>query len=99
MSSQIATNLTRYAASQHLPRVLIWNQTRSKIEYLAQEVHCEVVLSLDEMAQRCDVIHTCLANDEVALGVYQQFLDALAAGSSTIFVDHSTFFPTTSSVL
>lgn len=98
MGSQMAANLAGYAQKNGLQRVLVWNRTRGKIEYLQNESYCEIVSDLEDLAQRCDVIHTCLANDEVALSIYQQ----LFAGSqkrSTIFVDHSTLFPTTSAAL
>lgn len=98
MGSQMAFNLATYAQQNALPRVRIWNRTRSKIEYLAQEAHCEIVSSLEEVADQCDIVHTCLANDEVAFSVYRQFFQA-ANVRGTIFVDHSTLFPTTSTAL
>ena len=98
MGSQMAFNLATFAQQNSLPRVRIWNRTRSKIEYLAQEAHCEVVSSLEDVVNHCDIIHTCLANDEVAFSVYRQFFQATNVGG-TIFVDHSTLFPTTSKAL
>lgn len=98
MGSQMAFNLATYAQQNSLPRVKIWNRTRSKIEYLAQESHCEIVSSLEEVADQCDIVHTCLANDEVAFSVYRQFFQATNV-QGTIFVDHSTLFPTTSTAL
>ncbi|KAF6219068.1 hypothetical protein HO133_005612 [Letharia lupina] len=98
MGSQMAFNLATYAQQNALPRVRIWNRTRSKIEYLAQEAHCEIVSSLEEVADQCDIVHTCLANDEVAFSVYRQFFQA-ANVRGTIFVDHSTLFPTASTAL
>ena len=98
MGSQMARNLATYAKAHGMPRVRIWNRTRSKIEYLAQEAHCEIVSSLEEVADSCDIVHTCLANDEVALSVYRQFFRAHGA-AGTIFVDHSTLYPTTAATL
>lgn len=98
MGSQMAFNLATYAQHNALPRVKIWNRTRSKIEYLAQEAHCDIVSSLEEIADQCDIVHTCLANDEVAFSVYHQFFQ-VANVRDTIFVDHSTLFPTTSTTL
>lgn len=98
MGSQMAANLAEYGKQNGLQRVLIWNRTRSKIEYLQNESYCEIVSDLEDLAQRCDIIHTCLANDEVAFSVYRQ-LFAGARKHSAIFVDHSTLFPTTSSAL
>ena len=99
MGSQMATNLARYAQENGLPRVILWNRTRSKIEYLARDSHCEIVSSLEEIVQRCTIVHTCLANDDVAFSVYRQFFSAATQGRSTILVDHSTLFPTTSQAL
>lgn len=97
MGSQMARNLAMYAEKNGLPPVRIWNRTRSKIEYLTQEVPCEIVSSLEEMAEKCDVVHTCLANDEVALSIYRQFFSVKSPG--TIFTDHSTLYHTTAATL
>lgn len=98
MGSQMAANLARHAQENNLARVRLWNRTRSKIEYLTQESHCEIVSSLENVADQCDIIHTCLANDEVAFTVYRQFFSSREI-RNTIFVDHSTLFPTTSLAL
>lgn len=98
MGSQMAVNLANYARENRLPRVRLWNRTRSKIEYLTQEAYCEIVASLNNVVDHCDIIHTCLANDEVAFSVYRQFF-AASEVRDTIFVDHSTLFPTSSSAL
>jgi 3-hydroxyisobutyrate dehydrogenase-like beta-hydroxyacid dehydrogenase len=97
MGSQMARNLALYAEKNGLPPVRIWNRTRSKIEYLIQEAPCEIVSSIEEVAEKCDVVHTCLANDEVALSVYRQFFSTKSAG--TIFADHSTLYHTTAASL
>ena len=98
MGSQMAANLAEYARKNGLQRILIWNRTRSKIEYMQEESYCEIVSSLDELAQRCDIIHACLANDDVAFSVYGELFGNSRA-RCTVFVDHSTLFPTTSSAL
>ena len=98
MGSNMAQNLARYAQTNSLPRVRIWNRTRSKIEHLAQESHCEIVPTLQEVANQCNIIHTCLANDDVAFSVYRQFFTSSNIAGTT-FADHSTLFPTTSSAL
>lgn len=96
MGSMMAANLGSYAEQQSLPPVRIWNRTRSKIEHIPNEAYCEISNTLPEMVQSCDVIHTCLATDEVALSVYTQLF---ATKGASIFVDHSTLFPTTSQTL
>jgi 3-hydroxyisobutyrate dehydrogenase-like beta-hydroxyacid dehydrogenase len=97
MGSQMARNLSVYAKLNSLPPLRLWNRTRSKTEPLAQEIYGEIVSSLEEMAEKCDIVHTCLANDEVALSLYRQFFDTKSAG--TIFADHSTLYPTTATLL
>ncbi|OJJ87454.1 NAD(P)-dependent oxidoreductase [Aspergillus glaucus CBS 516.65] len=92
MGSMMAANLAAYAERNALPRVRIWNRTRSKIEYIAQQNHCKISNSLSDLAQSCDIVHTCLANDQVAISVYTELF---TSSSASIFVDHSTLFPTT----
>ncbi|KAK3171309.1 hypothetical protein OEA41_003393 [Lepraria neglecta] len=96
--SMMAFNLATYAQKEGLPKVRLWNLTRSKIEYLAQEAHCEIISSIEDVTNQCDIVHACLANDKVAFSVYHQLFTTPHA-SGTIFVDHSTLFPTTSSAL
>lgn len=93
MGSLMAANLAAYAESHSLPRVQVWNRTRSKIKLSPTENHIEISDSLSHLAQNCDVIHTCLANDEVAQSVYTELI--AHKGASAVFVDHSTLFPTT----
>ncbi|OAP62258.1 hypothetical protein AYL99_04461 [Fonsecaea erecta] len=97
MGSMMSHNLASYAQSQGLPKVQIWNRTRSKSETLAANSYCEAVDSISDVVQKCNIIHTCLANDEVALSVYRELLQARKHG--LILVDHSTLFPTTSTAL
>lgn len=98
MGSQMAQNLAAYAQLNGMPKLRLWNRTRSKIEYLADNHHCEIVNTIEEVAATCDIIHTCLANDDVALSVYRKFY-ATPGISNTILLDHSTLYPTTSSIL
>lgn len=97
MGSQMAHNLSIYAEKHQLPRVRVWNRTRSKAEQMAQESFCEAAPSLPDVAEKCDVVHTCLANDAVALDVYHQLFGA--AQKDAIFLDHSTLYPDTSDTL
>lgn len=97
MGSMMSQNLATYAQGQGFHKVRLWNRTRSKIEKLAQEGFFEIADSLEDLARSCDVIHACLANDEVALSIYRQIIEA--AKPNLILVDHSTLFPTTSSML
>ncbi|OTB05025.1 hypothetical protein M426DRAFT_11114 [Hypoxylon sp. CI-4A] len=97
MGSMMSANLAGYAQRQGLPRVKLWNRSHDKTEQLAAQNFCEVAATLEDLARSCDIIHACLANDEVALSVYRQILSAGKPG--LILVDHSTLYPSTSSLL
>jgi len=93
----MSLNLAAYAESKGYPKVQVWNRTRRKAESIASQGFCEAVDSVEEVVQKCDIVHTCLANDEVALSLFRQ---VLAVGKTNlILVDHSTLFPTTSSTI
>ena len=96
MGINMAANLSKCAAEKGAPKVRVWNRTPGKAEAL-MEGHCQLSRSLDELASCCDIVHGCLANDEVALSVYRQLFAANKAGA--IYVDHSTLFPTTAETL
>lgn len=97
MGSQMAHNLGTYAQSKGMSRVAVWNRTREKISHMSKESYVEIADSIEALAESCDIIHMCLANDEVALSVVRQIL---ATGKQQlILVDHSTLFPTTSITL
>lgn len=97
MGSQMAHNLSLYAKSKSLPPVHIWNRSRGKSEQFANQTAAKVADSVESLVQACDVIHMCLANDEVALSVVRQILTV--GKQELIIVDHSTLFPTTSKLL
>ncbi|EXJ65187.1 hypothetical protein A1O7_01527 [Cladophialophora yegresii CBS 114405] len=98
MGSMMAQNLATHAHSKGLPKVQIWNRTRTKVESLAVTSYCEPAGSITELAQKCDIIHTCLANDEVALSICREVFQARRK-EGLILADHSTLYPTTSSRL
>ncbi|KAI2634811.1 NAD(P)-binding protein [Hypomontagnella submonticulosa] len=97
MGSMMSLNLANYAQKQGFPKVKLWNRSRGKAEQLAEQGFFEIADTLEALAKSCDIIHACLANDDVALSVYRQILSA--AGTDLILVDHSTLYPSTSAVL
>ncbi|EXJ76083.1 uncharacterized protein A1O5_00591 [Cladophialophora psammophila CBS 110553] len=97
MGSMMSHNLASYAESAGLPKVQIWNRTRGKSEAVAANSYCDVADSIPDLVRKCNVIHTCLANDDVALSVYREIFQARKHG--LILADHSTLFPTTSTTL
>ncbi|KAI1212603.1 NAD(P)-binding protein [Annulohypoxylon truncatum] len=97
MGSVMSQNLADYAQKEGFPKVKIWNRSRSKSEQLATEGFFEISDTLEDLARRCNIIHACLANDEVALSVYRQILDVAKPG--IVLVDHSTLYPDISTTL
>ncbi|KAI8957737.1 NAD(P)-binding protein [Daldinia sp. FL1419] len=97
MGSVMSLNLAGHAQKQGFQKVKIWNRSRGKAEELAGQGFFEVADTLENIAKSCNIIHACLANDDVALSVYRQILSFAEPG--LILVDHSTLYPTTSSTL
>lgn len=98
MGSQIAMNLSNYAEHHGFPPVKLWNRTRGKAAQVARGVRCEMAETPEEIIENCDIVHTCLANDEVALCLFRQCFRSSGA-KGTIVVDHSTLYPLTASAL
>lgn len=98
MGSNMARNLSVFAEKNGMPKVRIWNRTQSKGEHLVDETYCEFASSLEDISTSCDIVQTCLANDDVAVSIYQSFFAAENV-SGTIFLDHSTLYPTTATTL
>lgn len=97
MGSQMSLNLASYAKKMGYPKIQVWNRSPGKMEQVASEGYCEATKSIEELVQKCDIIHTCLANDEVALSVYRQIFSVRK--TNVILLDHSTLFPTTSTMI
>ncbi|KAJ8130852.1 hypothetical protein O1611_g2774 [Lasiodiplodia mahajangana] len=97
MGSQMARNLSMYAQKQRYARVQVWNRSSAKSTQLAEDCYCDVADSIQSLVQACDIIHMCLANDDVAYAVVDEIL--AVKKQDTILVDHSTLFPTTSKTL
>lgn len=96
MGSNMALNLATYAERYHYPKLRVWNRTTTKAKDLAPGYH-QIATSLYEVGSTCDIVHGCLANDDVALAVYRELFKIQNKGS--IYVDHSTLYPTTSKML
>ncbi|KAI0544060.1 NAD binding domain of 6-phosphogluconate dehydrogenase-domain-containing protein [Xylaria curta] len=97
MGSQMAHNLSIYSQEKAYPRLQIWNRSSIKSKQLAEDCYCEVAISIQSLVQACDVIHMCLANDDVAHAIVDEILAVQKQG--IMVVDHSTLFPTTSRAL
>ncbi|GAW17791.1 hypothetical protein ANO14919_072580 [Xylariales sp. No.14919] len=97
MGSRMAHNLSAYAHKQAYAPVQIWNRSAAKSKQLTETCYCEVASSIPSLVQACDIIHMCLANDDVAHAIVDEIIAVGKQG--VVVVDHSTLFPTTSKVL
>ncbi|KAI0975092.1 NAD binding domain of 6-phosphogluconate dehydrogenase-domain-containing protein [Xylaria arbuscula] len=97
MGSRMVHNLSMYAQKQAYARVQIWNRSAAKSKQLVESCYCEVAFSLQSLVQSCDIIHMCLANDDVVHAVVSEIITVGKQG--VVVVDHSTLFPTTSKAL
>ncbi|QYT00153.1 NAD_binding_2 domain-containing protein [Trichoderma simmonsii] len=96
MGSSMALNLATYAERHHHPQIRVWNRTAAKAKELAPGYY-QIAASLHEIGSNCNIVHGCLANDDVALAIYRELFKIQNKGS--IYVDHSTLYPTTSKTL
>lgn len=94
----MARNLANSRKSQS-PPLLVYNRTVAKSQKLLAELGASAVKvadTLGQLATECDVIFTCLVNDEVVTSVYNEFAKALAQSPPIkikIFVEMSTNYP------
>ncbi|KAF9225573.1 NAD(P)-binding protein [Gyrodon lividus] len=101
MGYVMARNLALSVKSQDTasPPLLVYNRTAAKAERLVQDAGNSVVQvasSPAQLATKCDIIFTNLANDVVVIAVYNEFVKALKQDLPTkrkIFVDFSTIYP------
>lgn len=94
----MARNLANSRKSQS-PPLVVYNRTVAKSQKLLAELGASAVKvadTLGQLATECDVIFTCLVNDEVVTSVYNEFAKALVQSPPTkvkIFVEMSTNYP------
>lgn len=89
MGAAMVPNLSRAGAS-----VVLWNRTRAKADELARQTGAAVCDTPRELAERCDVVITVLADDEAAEQVHHGD-DGLfrADGGATHLVQMGTLSP------
>ncbi|KAJ3572096.1 hypothetical protein NPX13_g5163 [Xylaria arbuscula] len=97
MGSRMAHNLSVYAHKQAFAPVQIWNRSAAISKRLTETCYCEVASSIQSLVQTCDIIHMCLANDDVAHAIVEGIIAVGKPG--LVIADHSTLFPTTSKAL
>lgn len=97
MGAPMAANLAEWLHQNSMPALTLWNRTASKLPAESESIaHAG---SIKELAEKCDIIITSLANDDVANEVYEQLFEGVKAkkqgGGNTIFVETSTLYPLT----
>lgn len=94
MGSPMAQNLQKWLLENKLPALTVWTRTPSKLEEFKQH-GCTIADTVEEIAEKCDIVITSLANDKVAEEVYAKLFAASAkTDKHTIFVETSTLYPT-----
>ena len=86
MGYLMARNLANYRAThlEQQPPLLVWNRSKEKSEKLLHELGGDKVAiaeSVVDVATKCDIVLTSLANDEVVKSVYKEIAAALQARS------------------
>jgi len=99
MGTPMARNLNKWLVENNLAPLTLWNRTGSKIDEF-KSLGCTSAATIEEIGEKCDVIFTSLANDEVAKEVYAKLFTSSEKrlsqhrGSQTIFIETSTLYPT-----
>lgn len=83
MGAPIARNLAR-----HGRLAAVWNRTRAKAEAVAEQTGADLAADPADLAARCDVIVTSVADDAALCRVVDRLLPGLAPGK--VVVDTST---------
>ncbi|CAJ0754843.1 7274_t:CDS:2 [Entrophospora sp. SA101] len=100
MGYPMATNLQKYLAVNQFPNLLVYNRTYSKAQSFAESVGAIATQSLQDVAERANIIFTCLLNDQAVSSIYKELLKYSDPrkfnninNRSVIFIDCSTISP------
>lgn len=103
MGSKMSANLSSWLHANSYPPLFLWNRTASKLPSESDSI--KHAASIKELAEKCDVVITSLANDEVAKEVFEQLFEGVkskqekGAKGNTYFVESSTLYPLTAGEL
>ncbi len=98
LGTPMAINLAKHAFANSFPPLTIWNRSKDRYAVVKEEVSDVTEAGeVEEAAQNCDVMFTCLLNETVADELYGRMLRA-TKGRKVIFVDQTTLSPKTSGV-
>ncbi|KAF8324060.1 NAD(P)-binding protein [Clavulina sp. PMI_390] len=100
MGYYMARNLAN--SSDH--PLMVYNRSTSKAEKMAKDMPNKVLVahSIAELVEKCDVVFSSLANDDVVKAIYAEIvknLEAFPPLRTKIFVEASTNYPTTTGEL
>ena len=94
MGSHMATNFSRWLEAEGFPKLIVWNRTSSKADAFAADNPAIVAKSLEEVAEKCDVVIASLANDTAADEVYTKLFEAKKGSAKrSVFIETSTLYP------
>jgi len=97
---QVCNNLGRYASSNNLPPLSIWNRSPEKYTQVAEDCKgAHLAKEVEEVVERSNVIFTCLLDDTAAENVYGKMFEAVKGEGEEglVFADQSTLNPKTAS--
>ena len=66
MGLHMAANFSRWLEAEGFPKLIVWNRTASKADKFASENAAVVAQSLEEVAEKCDVVIASLGALSVA---------------------------------
>ena len=101
MGSVLSVSIADYAKEYGLPPLVVWNRSETKFTAIKDSLNGGKYAScVADVLKECDVVFSCLANDQAVDDVYAQVVKELEASKKVVvFVDQSTIKPITSSKL
>ncbi|RXK38283.1 hypothetical protein M231_04456 [Tremella mesenterica] len=95
MGSAIAPHVADYALKNNFPPLTLWNRSVDKYEPIKEKCPgAYFAKELKEVTERCNVVFSCLLNDEVSLEVYGELVKGIE--EKVVFIDQSSLNPKTS---
>lgn len=96
LGSAIFPSLVSYAKERNLPAPSVWNRSPEKYASV-RELSSDICTAAEpgDLVQRCNVIFTCLVDDQAAEEVYDKVIPALqksagGEGEKVVFADQTT---------
>ncbi|KAM0747282.1 NAD(P)-binding protein [Meredithblackwellia eburnea MCA 4105] len=102
MGAPMLLNLSHFLTQHSLPPLIVHNRTLSRLPPASDSlVHAS---SAKQLAIKCDIVFTSLADDKAVQSVFEELLDGARektanGGKGVVFVETSTIYPTVSGEL